>query len=93
MRSSLVALEEKDGFVVATKIYERLCLWLQEVKKKSREDLKEDQEIMSYGTFAAWLCRNGKLGKSRKWRDNISAYIEKGCTEPMGKRSKASPYK
>lgn len=78
---------------MAADVYKRLCKWLVEVKGKPLEDIKDDKEIMSGGTFTAWFHRGQKLGKSRKWRDNISAYIEKGCTEPVGKKSRISPRK
>ena len=91
LRVQLRALEEKEGVVTATDVYKRLCDWMVEAKGKPIEELKSKKEIMSDGTFRAWFGRGVKLGKSRKWRDNISAYIEKGCTEPVGKKARISP--
>eukprot|EP00563_Minutocellus_polymorphus_P001891 CAMPEP_0181033602 /NCGR_PEP_ID=MMETSP1070-20121207/7340_1 /TAXON_ID=265543 /ORGANISM="Minutocellus polymorphus, Strain NH13" /LENGTH=517 /DNA_ID=CAMNT_0023111031 /DNA_START=239 /DNA_END=1789 /DNA_ORIENTATION=+ len=85
LRVQLKALEEKDGVVVASEVYKKLCQWLVKAKGKSIDEIKDDKEIMSSGTFTAWFNRGQKLGKSRKWRENLSGYIEKGCTEPVGK--------
>ena len=91
LRDQLRALEEKEGVVTATDVYKKLCNWLVEVKGKPIENIKDDKEIMAVGTFSGWFIRGQKLGKSRKWRENISAYIEKGCTEPVGKKARISP--
>mmetsp|Transcript_21224 Transcript_21224/g.60901 ORF Transcript_21224/g.60901 Transcript_21224/m.60901 type:complete len:231 (+) Transcript_21224:518-1210(+) len=91
LRVQLKALEEKDGVVVASEVYKKLCQWLVKAKGKSIDEIKDDKEIMSSGTFTAWFNRGQKLGKSRKWRENLSGYIEKGCTEPVGKKSRISP--
>mmetsp|Transcript_15911 Transcript_15911/g.45758 ORF Transcript_15911/g.45758 Transcript_15911/m.45758 type:complete len:841 (-) Transcript_15911:59-2581(-) len=93
LRQELKSLEEKEGRVQGSEIYESISDWISKEKGLVRHELTSRGELMSISTFLKWYLREGMLGKKKKWKENLEGYIDKGPTEPMTKKAKKSPVK